>query len=133
MRLLRRLRERFRRKTPEELIVESEEFVSEAFGEEPEPEPQIEREEEVEKPKPRVRAEYLLSAVFLLNATILSVLAGLIVKVAGIAGRYEQRIALINPDYLAYIDWAYYIAAAMFIYALINTFVAAYYFYEGRF
>ena len=74
----------------------------------------------------------MLSAAFFLNATIVSFLAGMIIRVAGIAGKYEQRIALINTDYLTYIDLAYYISIALLIYAVMNVFVAAYYFYEGR-
>jgi len=129
--VLRKLKEKLRRKTPEELISESEMFISEGFGEEIEPESEIEEEATITKPK-RVNAEYLLSAAFFLNATIVSFLAGMIIRVAGIAGKYEQRIALINPDYLTYIDLAYYISIALLIYAVMNVFVAAYYFYEGR-
>ena len=132
---MRKLKNKLRRRSPEELIEDEELFISEADGEDVEHEEEVEeRQSEIKKVR-YSRSSFIATlhtALFLINATLITLLAGMIVKVAGIAGKYEQRIFLINPDYVGYIDMAYYVAAALFLYAVFNAFIAAYYFYESR-
>lgn len=92
-----------------------------------------ENEEEFSKTQERRwTPEYTLAMFFTVNAMVVSLIAGIVLKLSLIATRYYDRIMAINPDYTIYVDFSTYFALGLLIYALFNMIGAAYYLYEGK-
>jgi len=80
----------------------------------------------------RPNFELQMSYIFFLNALILSMLAGMVIKLSAVAEVYRQRIAVLTPQYLSLVDFGTIIGVGFLIYGIINVFLAAYLLNEAK-